>query len=111
MKTDFEVGDTVVTTKGMYGTAIAIFNDATDIKVGKKIVRIHNSQVRSAEKLREVICYCTDGINDFNVRVPILKQVSLFEYKNPNTSKLVTYCDKFISKRYPRSIIKKIELC
>ena len=77
---DFVVGDRVVTSRGIYGTIVSIDEsaDTSQVNIGSKTVTLYNNQLWSVKNRISVICYYTDGYENYN--------------------ELLDYCKKAITK-------------
>lgn len=113
MPINFSVNDEVVTTKGVYGSVIFIDEKRgfSKLLVGGKIIQVYNNQLMKANDCTYVVCYCTDGFDTFNKRVPLPKQFRLFDFNKPLDNGLCDYCTKFIKRTCNTNFtILKIEL-
>ena len=75
---DFVVGDRVVTSRGIYGTIVSIDKsaDTSQVNIGSKTVTLYNNQLWSVKNRISVVCYYTDGYENYNRLVTLPKPVS-----------------------------------
>ena len=82
---DFVVGDRVVTSRGIYGTIVSIDEsaDTSQVNIGSKTVTLYNNQLWSVKNRISVICYYTDGYENYNRLVTLPKQFKLYDFTKP----------------------------
>jgi hypothetical protein len=97
---DFVVGDRVVTSRGIYGTIVSIDEsaDTSQVNIGSKIVTLYNNQLWSVKNRISVVCYYTDGYENYNRLVTLPKQFKLYDFTKPLDNELLDYCKKAITK-------------
>lgn len=112
-KIDFVVGDRVVTSRGIYGIIVSIDEsaDTSQVNIGSKTVTLYNNQLWSVKNRISVVCYYTDGYENYNRLVTLPKQFKLYDFTKPLDNELLDYCKKAITKSV-KSIftITKIEI-
>ena len=79
---DFVVGDRVVTSRGIYGTIVSIDKsaDTSQVNIGSKTVTLYNNQLWSIKNRISVVCYYTDGYENYNRLVTLPKQFKLYDF-------------------------------
>lgn len=97
---DFVVGDRVVTSRGIYGTIVSIDEsaDTSQVNIGSKTVTLYNNQLWSVKNRISVVCYYTDGYENYNRLVTLPKQFKLYDFTKPLDNELLDYCKKAITK-------------
>lgn len=97
---DFVVGDRVVTSRGIYGTIVSIDEsaDTSQVNIGSKTVTLYNNQLWSVKNRISVICYYTDGYENYNRLVTLPKQFKLYDFTKPLDNELLDYCKKLLLK-------------
>lgn len=112
-KIDFAIGDKVVTTRGIYGTIVSIdiTKDTSKVNIGNKIITLYNNQLMVIKDRISVVCYYTDGYENYNKLITLPKQFKLYDFTKPLDNELLIYCKKIITKSV-KSIftITKIEI-
>ena len=99
---DFVVGDRVVTSRGIYGTIVSIDEsaDTSQVNIGSKTVTLYNNQLWSVKNRISVVCYYTDGYENYNrlvVKRLLLKVLKVFlrlrklKFKYESKSYLFSY--------------------
>lgn len=97
---DFVVGDRVVTSRGIYGTIVSIDEsaDTSQVNIGSKTVTLYNNQLWSVKNRISVICYYTDGYENYNRLVTLPKQFKLYDFTKPLDNELLDYCKRLLLK-------------
>lgn len=97
---DFVVGDRVVTSRGIYGTIVSIDEntDTSQVNIGSKTVTLYNNQLWSVKNRISVVCYYTDGYENYNRLITLPKQFKLYDFTKPLDNELLDYCKKAITK-------------
>ena len=92
---DFIVGDRVVTSRGIYGTIVSIDEsaDTSQVNIGSKTVTLYNNQLWSVKNRISVVCYYTDGYENYNRLVTLPKQ-----FTKQLDNEFLDYCKKAITK-------------
>lgn len=97
---DFNIGDRVVTSRGIYGTVISIDKnaDTSKINIGNKTVTLYNNQLWTIKDRISVVCYYTNGYECYNKLITLPKQFKLYDFTKPLDNELLNYCKKIITK-------------
>lgn len=97
---DFVVGDRVVTSRGIYGTIVSIDEsaDTSQVNIGSKTVTLYNNQLWSVKNRISVVCYYTDGYENYNRLVTLPKQFKLYDFTKPLDNELLDYCKRLLLK-------------
>lgn len=97
---DFNIGDRVITSRGIYGTVISIDRNAntSQVNIGNKTVTLYNNQLWSIKNRISVVCYYTDGYENYNKLITLPKQFKLYDFTKPLDNELLDYCKKVITK-------------
>ncbi len=97
---DFVVGDRVVTSRGIYGTIVSIDEsaDTSQVNIGSKTVTLYNNQLWLVKNRISVVCYYTDGYENYNRLVTLPKQFKLYDFTKPLDNELLDYCKRLLLK-------------
>ena len=92
---DFNIGDRVITSRGIYGTVISIDRNAntSQVNIGNKTVTLYNNQLWSIKNRISVV-----GYENYNKLITLPKQFKLYDFTKPLDNELLDYCKKAITK-------------
>ncbi|MBD5584388.1 MAG: preprotein translocase subunit YajC [Clostridia bacterium] len=97
---DFKPNDRVVTSRGIYGSIVEINDNKAVVNINKKQITVNVNQLIAVNDKPYVVCYCTDGYNEFNQRITLPKQFNLFDFNDPLKNPLLDHCMKVISNTH-----------